>query len=256
MITIAVLSADKNSASLIGGYIRAIEGGEIDFCSVRIFENVIDFFGEYKSGFDIAIIDTAVPGMSGIQVVELIRNSGGELPVILMAVPGMSGIQVVELIRNSGGELPVILISNTIKSAVSAIPYDVSAYLLKPLNEGEFHKALLSAVKRVDGQSGRQLRIRADGTYVLLDIRKLYSVGVKGHYLNYRSEKGEYTCRGTMSECERSLAPYGFVRCNNSQLVNIGYATALSPTEITVADVKHHVSHGRYKKLKEAFLKR
>ena len=210
MITIAVLSADKNSASLIGGYIRAIEGGEIDFCSVRIFENVIDFFGEYKSGFDIAIIDTAVPGMSGIQVVELIRNSGGELPVIL--------------------------ISNTIKSAVSAIPYDVSAYLLKPLNEGEFHKALLSAVKRVDGQSGRQLRIRADGTYVLLDIRKLYSVGVKGHYLNYRSEKGEYTCRGTMSECERSLAPYGFVRCNNSELVNIGHATALSPTEITVAD--------------------
>lgn len=230
MITIAVLSADKNSASLIGGYIRAIEGGEIDFCSVRIFENVIDFFGEYKSGFDIAIIDTAVPGMSGIQVVELIRNSGGELPVIL--------------------------ISNTIKSAVSAIPYDVSAYLLKPLNEGEFHKALLSAVKRVDGQSGRQLRIRADGTYVLLDIRKLYSVGVKGHYLNYRSEKGEYTCRGTMSECERSLAPYGFVRCNNSQLVNIGYATVLSPTEITVAGVKYHVSHGRYKKLKEAFLKR
>ena len=230
MITIAVLSADKNSASLIGGYIRAIEGGEIDFCSVRIFENVIDFFGEYKSGFDIAIIDTAVPGMSGIQVVELIRNSGGELPVIL--------------------------ISNTIKSAVSAIPYDVSAYLLKPLNEGEFHKALLSAVKRVDGQSGRQLRIRADGTYVLLDIRKLYSVGVKGHYLNYRSEKGEYTCRGTMSECERSLAPYGFVRCNNSELVNIGHATALSPTEITVADVKHHVSHGRYKKLKEAFMKR
>ena len=210
MITIAVLSADKNSASLIGGYIRAIEGGEIDFCSVRIFENVIDFFGEYKSGFDIAIIDTAVPGMSGIQVVELIRNSGGELPVIL--------------------------ISNTIKSAVSAIPYDVSAYLLKPLNEGEFHKALLSAVKRVDGQSGRQLRIRADGTYVLLDIRKLYSVGVKGHYLNYRSEKGEYTCRGTMSECERSLAPYGFVRCK--------------------AGVKYHVSHGRYKKLKEAFLKR
>ena len=137
MITIAVLSADKNSASLIGGYIRAIEGGEIDFCSVRFFENVIDFFGEYKSGFDIAIIDTAVPGMSGIQVVELIRNSGGELPVIL--------------------------ISNTIKSAVSAIPYDVSAYLLKPLNEGEFHKALLSAVKRVDGQSGRQLRIRAEG---------------------------------------------------------------------------------------------
>ena len=230
MITIAVLSADKNSASLIGGYIRAIEGGEIDFCSVRIFENVIDFFGEYKSGFDIAIIDTAVPGMSGIQVVELIRNSGGELPVIL--------------------------ISNTIKSAVSAIPYDVSAYLLKPLNEGEFHKALLSAVKRVDGQSGRQLRIRADGTYVLLDIRKLYSVGVKGHYLNYRSEKGEYTCRGTMSECERSLAPYGFVRCNNSQLVIIGYATVLSPTEITVAGVKYHVSHGRYKKLKEAFLKR
>ena len=230
MITIAVLSADKNSASLIGGYIRAIEGGEIDFCSVRIFENVIDFFGEYKSGFDIAIIDTAVPGMSGIQVVELIRNSGGELPVIL--------------------------ISNTIKSAVSAIPYDVSAYLLKPLNEGEFHKALLSAVKRVDGQSGRQLRIRADGTYVLLDIRKLYSVGVKGHYLNYRSEKGEYTCRGTMSECERSLAPYGFVRCNNSELINIGHATALSPTEITVAGVKHHVSHGRYKKLKEAFMKR
>ena len=230
MITIAVLSADKNSASLIGGYIRAIEGGEIDFCSVRIFENVIDFFGEYKSGFDIAIIDTAVPGMSGIQVVELIRNSGGELPVIL--------------------------ISNTIKSAVSAIPYDVSAYLLKPLNEGEFHKALLSAVKRVDGQSGRQLRIRADGTYVLLDIRKLYSVGVKGHYLNYRSEKGEYTCRGTMSECERSLAPYGFVRCNNSELVNIGHATALSATEITVAGVKHHVSHGRYKKLKEAFMKR
>lgn len=230
MITIAVLSADKNSVSLIGGYIRAIEGGEIDFCSVRSFENVIDFFGEYKSGFDIAIIDTAVPGMSGIQVVELIRNSGGELPVIL--------------------------ISNTIKSAVSAIPYDVSAYLLKPLNEGEFHKALLSAVKRVDGQSGRQLRIRADGTYVLLDIRKLYSVGVKGHYLNYRSEKGEYTCRGTMSECERGLAPYGFVRCNNSELINIGHATALSPTEITVAGVKHHVSHGRYKKLKEAFMKR
>lgn len=230
MITIAVLSADKNSASLIGGYIRAIEGGEIDFCSVRIFENVIDFFGEYKSGFDIAIIDTAVPGMSGIQVVELIRNSGGELPVIL--------------------------ISNTIKSAVSAIPYDVSAYLLKPLNEGEFRKALLSAVKRVDGQGGRQLRIRADGTYVLLDIRKLYSVGVKGHYLNYRSEKGEYTCRGTMSECERSLAPYGFVRCNNSELINIGHATALSPTEITVAGAKHHVSHGRYKKLKEAFMKR
>ena len=230
MITIAVLSADKNSTALIGGYIRMFEGGEVDFCSVKFFENVIDFFGEYKSGFDIAVIDTAVPGMSGIQVVDLIRNSGGELPVIL--------------------------ISNTIKSAVSAIAYDVSAYLLKPINESEFHKAFLSAVKRMDKQNGRQLRIRANGTYVLIDIRNLYSVEVKGHYLKYKSENGEYVVRGTMSECERSLAPYGFVRCNNSELVNIGHATVLSATEIIVAGVRHHVSHGRYKKLKESFLKR
>lgn len=230
MIAIAVLTADKKSAVLIRKYIKLLEDEKAGPFSVNIYGNVIDFFAEYKTGFDIAVIDTMLPGMTGMQVAELIRGNGNEMPIIF--------------------------ISSTAKSAVNAFAYDVSAYLLKPISESEFCRAMLSVVKKLDKRMGGQFIIRADGTFVLMDARTLYSVRVEGHYLYYYSEKGEYVSRGTMNECESRLRPYGFLRCNNSVLINMLYVTSLSSAEVTVAGKKYRVSHSRYNALKERFTKR
>ena len=228
MVSVAILTADKKTAQLLDGYVRQFESETADIYEVKIFENVLDFFAEYKYGFDVVVIDSVLPKISGIQVAELIRADSEKICIIF--------------------------ISKTAKNAIFSFTYNAVAYLLKPVGQAEFFNALKIAAERADKWGSDQLNINTNGTIVIVGIKNLFSVEVDGHYLHYYTENGEYVERGTMKGCEDKLAPYGFLRCNNSVLVNMRYVTELSRTEITVAGKKYPISHSRAKSLRSKFL--
>jgi DNA-binding NtrC family response regulator len=100
----------------------------------------------HRSGFE---VDSAA---SGTEAVLKFKKKAYSLVVTDVRMPGMSGMQLLEKIRNLASEIPVLMITayGTINSAVEAMQQGAADYILKPFS----FETLEAAVKKAVG-SGR-----------------------------------------------------------------------------------------------------
>ena len=227
MIKTAILSGDIKSANLVANSIEQFAAELNEICKIKIFNSLIEFFGEYKSGFDVIILDTFVSEVTGVQIAKLIRDDNDKIPLIF--------------------------ISETPDDAIYGFTYNAIAYLLKPVNVKQLYSAWSSALNALAAREPDQITVSENGVLLAVDIKKLYKVTVSGHYLYYHTDTAEYVGRGVMKECEARLAPYGFVRCNHSPLINLRYVTSVSEAEITIEGEKIPISHKKAKSVRNRF---
>jgi len=88
-------------------------------------------------------VHTADDGMGAL---EFLKERSVDLITLDLKMPGLSGMEVLEHIRQSDPDVMVIIVTGygTFKSAVEAIRFDVFDYISKPFNIPE----IMSAVKR------------------------------------------------------------------------------------------------------------
>ncbi len=102
-------------------------------------------------GFSVA----AVP--NGQLAVEYIRNNHVDLMVLDLRMPGMSGIEVVQVVNQISPDTEIVLLTahGSIDSAVDALRLRVHDYLLKPSTPSQ----ILASVKK--GLSRRSSKLQA-----------------------------------------------------------------------------------------------
>ena len=227
MINIAVLSGDKKSINHIKSCLSQFVGELKEICKISTYDNLLAFFGDYKSGFDILIIDTYVSDVTGVQVAKMIRENNDKIPVIF--------------------------ISDSPADAIYGFTYNAVAYLLKPLNAKQLYSAWNLALNNLAEREPDQIQVKDNGVLLAVDIKKLRKVTVEGHYLHYYSDIGKYTCRGTMKDCESRLLSYGFVRCNHNVLVNMRYVTSVANNNLILDGERISISYKKAKLVRDKF---
>ena len=184
---------------------------------------------------------------------EIALNYKSEYDVILMDIEMrfMDGMTAAEEIRRVDPEVVIIFITNSPQYAIKGYAVDALDYVLKPVSYYAFSQRIDRAVTRMNRRrQQRYLTVATrEGTHKLAHDRIDY-IEVQAHELIYHTRDGLLTATGSMKELEKSLDSPAFFRCNKGCLVNLEQVDGIRGDDAIVAGAPVPISRSR----KKAFL--
>ena len=178
----------------------------------------------------------------GDRLVEQFRS---QFDIILMDIemPLLDGMSAAALIRQTDQEVIIIFITNMAQYAIKG--YEVAAldYILKPVSYFAFSQ-------RLGARQTSYLAVPVRGGVVKLAVDELYYVESQGHQLYYHAKDQTHVSAGTIQQAEEQLAGRGFFRCNKGYLVNLERVEGIQDGCALVGGDRLLISRGR----KNAFL--
>lgn len=176
-----------------------------------------------KNFYDVLLLDTNMPGASGIDLLSRLKENGHALPA-------------------------VVFVTAHEEYAIAAFEKHAVDYVLKPFNPERIAQALDAASRRTAGERAvrlmaalLQLRsisqprstriaIKAKGRIVFVDPNDVVAVQAEGNYvLLQQRDTGSHLLRESISVMADKLRPYGFIRIHRSVLVNSSYVEEIQP---------------------------
>lgn len=182
----------------------------------------------------------------GLQTVERIREEQPDLLILDVQMPGLNGFDVVRALGEENAPF-VVVVSAHEEHALEAFGIDAVDYLLKPLDETRFARALDRVRRRIQGDDSTHARItscdggrtpesngaaeasRARLQWLLVKqgrraffvhVADVDWVGTSDNYLNVHLGRVSYLIRGRMNQLEQRLDPEYFVRIHRQTIVN------------------------------------
>jgi len=191
----------------------------------------------------------------GREAVAAIRESNPDLVFLDVQMPEMDGFEVV---REVGAEhMPqVVFVTAHDQYAIQAFEINALDYVLKPVIEERFVKALARAKSRirsyVAADSNRQiiglletiasprsyvkrLAVRSAGKTVFVDVEDVDWIEGAENYVELHVGRVSHLLHVTMNTLEKSLDPKSFLRIHRSIIVNL----------VRIKDLKSD-AHGEY----------
>ena len=199
---------------------------------------------------DIAAIHDA---KNGHEAVARIREVRPDLVFLDVQMPEMDGF---DALREIGADqMPaVVFVTAHDKYAIDAFEINAIDYLLKPVTEERFAKALARVKARLDASDDtnrqilslletiaspaqylKRLAVRTAGKTVLVDVADIDWIEAAENYVQLHTSRSNHLLHVTMSTLEKSLDPGIFLRIHRSVIVNVTRIRELQP-----------VMHGEY----------
>jgi len=180
---------------------------------------------------------------NGREAVAAIRRTAPDLVFLDLQMPGLGGFDVVAEIGPERMPMVVFVTAHD-EHAIRAFEVQAVDYLLKPIDEGRFGRALdrvrSRMSERADGSFSRRLAallaagtaqriaVRDRGRIVLLAAKDIDCVEAEGDYASLRVGEKTYLVRETMGAMEARLGA-GFLRIHRSAIVNAARIRELRP---------------------------
>ena len=191
---------------------------------------------------------------NGREAIEAIRTSAPDLVFLDIQMPGRGGFEVIEAI--GAARFPqVIFVTAYDQYALKAFEVSALDYLLKPIDEPRFLRALARAravlSRERDSDLGRRLGqlltevhhtppavaaaltdripIKTRGRVVVVRVADIDWVEADGDYVTLHVGEKTWLLRETIATAEARLAPARFVRIHRSTLVNADRVREMRP---------------------------
>ena len=223
MIRVAIVEDEPSVVEGLKEYFQRMEEEykELSF-SVDSYKNAIIFLQNYKSQYELVLMDIEMPHMDGMTAAAKLRKL--DQTVVL------------------------IFVTNMAQFAIKG--YEVRAYdfIVKPVKYYGFAMKIRSAAKEISKKETSVIRINTQEGMIRLPMDSLTYVESFEHSLIYHYEGGSYVSRGreSLTTVGNKLEPYGFLRCKSSFLVNIRHIKRIYGNTVEIGDVK--IPIGRTKK--------
>ncbi len=172
-----------------------------------------------------------------------------DMLILDIDMPGMSGMELAEKIRETDKEVVIVFCTNLQQFALNGYSVGAMGFMVKPVTSYTLNLNMdraLMAVKMNQSRKNDDTETKfvlKDGTVSrLVNPSDIDYVEVRQHYLLYNIKDkatGDTMViknRGTMQEAVEGLSDYGFLRCSSSFLVNIKSITAVSRMNVFLGD--------------------
>lgn len=174
----------------------------------------------------------------GVQALELLSNQPFDLALVDLDLPRLSGVEVVEAIRENEltRELPIVILSQERREDVvrTLLALGVSAYLLKPLRErtvlGRIGPILASrrSTRSISARALAEVRMAADAPALLVD-------GDQNFRHTFASVAGEY---GPVMVADSGADALALFRRSPVGLVFIGTGLGIMGAETLIKKIR------------------
>jgi two-component system LytT family response regulator len=187
-------------------------------------------------------VSTIREARDGREAVAAIRESNPDLVFLDVQMPEMDGFEVVRKI--AAEHMPqVVFVTAHDQYAIQAFEINAVDYLLKPVIEERFVKALVRAKGRLRSNVAadlnrqiislletiasprsyvKRLAVRSGGKAVFVDVEDVDWIEGAENYAELHAGQVSHLLHVTMNTLEKSLDPEIFLRIHRSIIVNLG----------------------------------
>ncbi len=180
-----------------------------------------------------------------------------QLDVLLLDIqmPGLSGMELAQKLRQSRDSLTLALVTSTPDFALQGYEISALAYLLKPVSD----EALFALLDRVTAhRTPPSVLIDHDGITERLPLSDILYLESAGHNTRIVCMQQVIESPHVLSYFEAQLAaqfPGHFHRCHRCYLIHLAHATSLHKKEV-ILEPDHHipVARGHFEPLNLAYM--
>ena len=228
MIHVAIVEDDPEDTKMLRSYLEEFEREADERFSVAEFTDGLAFIGDYRSKYDLVLMDIDMPHLNGLTAAKKLRK------VDKNAV--------------------IIFVTNMAQFAVKGYEVNAFDFVVKPVSYNDFAIRLRRALRRLNRREDTGLRVKDyDGSMRIINLSAVHYIEVRDHSLGIHTDSGVTETRGRLDDLEKTLAEKGFFRCNRCYLVNLRYVTSVDGDELIVAGERLKVSRPRKKEFMKAF---
>jgi DNA-binding LytR/AlgR family response regulator len=187
---------------------------------------------------------------SAVDAANLLSNENNvDLVFLDIEMPEMNGIEFLSNLKN----LPqVIIFSSKEKYALAAFDFDVTDYLLKPIEYPRFYKAAQKARRRhtamhFDSVVNDEIFIKKGANLLKMRFSEILWVEALENYVILNTKTDKFTIHFTMKAIENKLPRPVFTRIHRSYIVNTKSISVIkdNAVEIEYDDITHSLPIGK-----------
>ncbi len=201
-----------------------------DKFSTRIIE---DFIGRTEGLNLVGSYSSAVEAIN-----KMSRPDAERVNIIFLDIemPEMSGIEFLK----SLSELPqVIIYSSQEKYALEMYEYDVTDYLLKPVNYARFIKSINRVKERFDkketlSKESTEIFIKNNNSLVRVKFEDILWIEALENYVVVNTFKDKFTIHFTMKSIAEKMPADKFVRVHRSFIVNMSKVKSIEDNSVII----------------------
>jgi two-component system LytT family response regulator len=184
---------------------------------------------------------------NGDDAVEAITTLSPQLVFLDVQMPGLDGFGVIDAVGVE--QMPLVVFASAYDQyTLKAFEAQAFDYLLKPIDEERFGRALTRVRKEVNNGSCRaaglrnllatrpperrylqRVVVRSAGRVILLKAPDIDWLEGSGNYVTLHVGRTTYLLRESLTALERKLDPEQFVRSHRSAIVNVDRIRELGP---------------------------
>lgn len=222
MLKVVILDDDKISREIIRSYINFT-----DFLTIQAeFDNPLQALKELENlDCDLVFLDIEMPEMSGIDFIEAAKR-----------IP------------------QIIIISSKPEYAAESYNYDVTDYLVKPIEYNRFlkaanrAKAISETISLNAPTDEKHIFVKSNGDLVKLNFSTILYVEAFADYVQIHTEDKRYTVLSTMKSIHAKLGNEDFLRIHRSFIVAIHRIDTIHENTLVIGKKVVKISR-KYKKL-------
>lgn len=168
---------------------------------------------------------------------KVIKQQKVDLIFLDVEMPEMSGLDFLRTFR----EIPqIILITGKKEYAAEAFDYDVTDFLLKPVDYARFVKAVSKAQNiqnstelKDDDSEGLFIK-KESSRFVRLELKDILYVEALADYVNIHTREGRHTVLATMKSIETRLPQKEFIRVHRSFIVRLDKINEIEENSVNI----------------------
>lgn len=166
---------------------------------------------------------------NAIEAIKYLNQNEVDLIFLDIHMPDFSGFDFIQTLKSPP---QIILTTSDSNFALEAFKYDcIIDYLLKPIDEDRFKKAVSKARKlernsissnrssNSKDESDNDLYVNIDRRLIKIDLPSIYLIEAKGDYIRIKTDDKNYTVHSTLKKIESKL-PSLFLKIHRSYIIN------------------------------------